>query len=54
MVQHFQGSPQVAKALAIMVQAYRALGLPKMADASNHLLQTNYPHTLEARKLRKA
>ncbi len=53
-VQHFQGSPQVAKALAIMVQAYRALGLPKMADASNHLLQTNYPHTLEARKLRKA
>ena len=36
--QHFEGSPQVVKALVIMVKAYRALGLTKMADASELLL----------------
>ena len=38
--QHFKGSPQVVKALGIMMKAYRALGLTKMADASELLLKT--------------
>ncbi|WP_100622840.1 outer membrane protein assembly factor BamD [Candidatus Coxiella mudrowiae] len=50
-VQHFQGSPEVIKGLAIMVQAYRALDLPKMADSSYQLLKINYPNSPELRKL---
>lgn len=50
-VQHFQGSPQVIKGLAIMVQAYRALNLPKIADSIYHLLQTNYPDAPELKLL---
>lgn len=53
-VQHFQGSPQVIKGLAIMVRAYRALDLPKMADSTYHLLQMNYPNAPELRKLKEA
>lgn len=49
-VQHFQSSPEVIKGLAIMVQAYRALDLPKMADASYRLLKMNYPNSPELRK----
>lgn len=51
-VQHFRGSPQVIKGLAILVQAYRALDLPKMADLTYHLLQANYPNALELKRLR--
>ena len=50
-VQHFQGSPQVIKGLIIMVQAYRALNLPKMANSTYHLLQTNYPDAPELKRL---
>ena len=50
-VQHFQGSPQVIKGLVIMVQAYRALNLPKIADSIHHLLQTDYPRAPELRHL---
>ena len=50
-VQHFQGSPQIIKGLAIMVQAYRALNLPKIADSTYHLLQTNYPNAPELKRL---
>lgn len=50
-VQHFQGAPQVIKGLAIMVQAYRALNLPKIADSIYHLLQTNYPNAPELKLL---
>ena len=50
-VQHFQGSPQVIKGLAIMVQAYRALNLPKMAGSIYHLLQTDYPSAPELKRL---
>lgn len=50
-VQHFQGSPQVIKGLTIMVQAYRALNLPKMADSTYHLLQINYPNAPELKSL---
>ena len=51
-VRHYQGSPEVAKGLAIMVQAYRALDLPRMAGSSCQLLDINYPNSPELRKLR--
>ncbi|QTS84120.1 outer membrane protein assembly factor BamD [Coxiella endosymbiont of Amblyomma nuttalli] len=51
-VQHFQGSPQVIKGLIIMILAYRALDLPKMADSIYYLLQTNYSNTPELKHLK--
>jgi outer membrane protein assembly factor BamD len=50
-VEHYQGSTSVPKALAIMVRAYRKLGLTKMADASYKLLEHNYSDTLAYRSL---
>ena len=50
-VQHFQDSPQVIQALAIMVKSYRSLGLTKMADSTYKLLQVNYPNSSEFKKL---
>ena len=52
-VQHFQGSPQVIRGLAIMVRAYRALNLPKMVDASCRLLQTNLSAHAREKKFEK-
>ena len=52
-VKDFQGSsPEVIQGLVIMVQAYRALNLPKMADSSYQLLKINYPNSPEIQKLR--
>lgn len=42
-VEHFQRSPFVKQALAIMVQGYRKLGLTSMANSSLRLLEENYP-----------
>lgn len=53
-VQHFQGSSEVIKALAIMVKSYRALGLNKMADSSYRILQVSYPNSSELAKLQRA
>ena len=50
-VQHYQDSPEVINGLMIMVKAYRALDLPKMADLSYRLLKVNYPNSPELRKL---
>lgn len=44
-VQHFQGSPQVKDALVIMVDSYRELHLTQWANATNAILQANYPHS---------
>lgn len=52
-VQHFQGSPEVIKALAIMVKAYRSIGLYKMADSSYAILQASYPNSRELARLRR-
>ena len=50
-VQHYQDSPEVINGLTIMVEAYRALDLPKMADLSYRLLKVNYPNSPGLQKL---
>ena len=42
-VKHFQQTPAVAPALAIMVKAYRKLGLDGLAGDSLEILVLNYP-----------
>ncbi len=51
-VSHFQGSDQVSQALAIMIKAYRKLGLAKMAQSSYDLLKTNFPDSRDYHRLR--
>jgi outer membrane protein assembly factor BamD len=43
-VENFQGSPQVADGLAIMVECYLRLGLNDLADVSLELLSSNFPN----------
>ncbi len=50
-VQHFNTSPQLIPALAIMVKAYRALNLTEMADNTLKIFQASYPHSKELKKL---
>lgn len=52
-VEHFQGTPAVVKALAVMVKSYRELGLTAMADSTLKILGTNYPYSSEYRSLQK-
>ncbi len=52
-IQNFQGSPQVIPALALMVEAYRALGENGMANNALRVLQTNYPESTEAKRLQE-
>jgi outer membrane protein assembly factor BamD len=52
-VQHFEGSPQVVKALAVMVKSYRALRLTQMANNTYAILQASYPQSDELRELNK-
>lgn len=42
-VENFQGTPQVADALSLMVECYLRLGLNDLADTSLALLRNNYP-----------
>ena len=42
-VENFQGTPQVADALSLMVECYLRLGLNDLADTSLALLRENYP-----------
>lgn len=51
--QHFEGSPEVAKALALMVRSYRALNLQKLANDSYQILATNYPNDPNLIKLKQ-
>lgn len=53
-VEHFEGSPEVVKALAIMVKAYRSMGLNKMADSTYAILRASYPNSPEVARLRRA
>lgn len=47
-VQHYQGTPAVVPALAMMVKSYRKLGLDKMAQNSLAILQASYPNRAQA------
>lgn len=42
-VEHYQGTPAVSDGLAIMVQAYRLLGMDDLANESLKVLRENYP-----------
>jgi outer membrane protein assembly factor BamD len=42
-VENFQGTPSVADAMAIMIEAYLRLGLNDLADTSLALLRDNFP-----------
>lgn len=50
-VKHFNGTPAVQDALAMMVKSYRKLGLTKLADNSYKILQASYPDSKAFRKL---
>lgn len=53
-VQHFQGSPYVIPALALMVKSYQALHLPDMANNSLKVLRANYPNAPELKDLKES
>ena len=53
-VQHYQGAPEVVDALAIMVEANRALGLEAPANDALRVLQLNYPNSAQYRTLMKS
>src|SRR6185312_5608307 len=42
-VSHYQQSPQVADALAVMAKSYHLLGQQKLADQTTDVLKRNYP-----------
>jgi len=42
-VEHYQGTPSVEEALAIMSRSYRALGQSELADKSRQVLAHNWP-----------
>ena len=42
-VEHFQGTPAVPEALAMMVQAYTNLGITDLAEESETILAQNFP-----------
>lgn len=48
---HFDRSPQIEEALAIMVQSYRQLALHDLANDAYHVLSQNFPHSDYTRKL---
>jgi outer membrane protein assembly factor BamD len=50
-VAHYEGSPEVLPALAIMIKSYRAMGLTAMADKTLRLLQNSYPNSKELRNI---
>lgn len=52
-VEHFEGSPQVIPALAVMIEAYQGLGLYKEAENVLQVFELSYPHSAEFRRLAK-
>ncbi len=50
-VTHFEGSPQVIRALAIMYKSYRAMGLNAMANKTLRILEISYPDSPEYRNI---
>ncbi len=51
-VQHFQGAPAVIPSLALMVENYRLLNLPTLANQTLRVLQVSYPSAPELAYLR--
>jgi len=46
-IKHFEGTPAIPKALSILVDAYRNLGMQELADDALKTLKTNYPDSEE-------
>lgn len=42
-VEHYQGAPVMPDALAMMVKAYRRMGMDRLADDALRVLKDNYP-----------
>jgi len=42
-VEHYQRSPQVADALAVLAKSYKLLGRPQLAEQAESVLKLNYP-----------
>jgi len=50
-MQHYNGSPEVIPAMAIMVKAYRKLHLDGLADNTMKIFAASYPNSPELHKL---
>jgi len=50
-IQHYDGTPSTIPAFVILVQSYRKLGLPKMANRTLKVFQTSYPGAAQLKKL---
>ena len=48
---HYNGTPSVMGALAIMVKSYRAMGLTGLSHNTMKLFKANYPHAKALKKL---
>ena len=44
-IEHYPQAPSVEEAMAILVQAYSALGLTDLSDSARRVLLTNFPKT---------
>ncbi len=53
-LEHYNGTPEVIPALALMVKSYRKLGLDSLANNSLKILEANYPNASELSKLKRA
>jgi outer membrane protein assembly factor BamD len=42
-IEHYQRSPQVADALAVLAKSYKLLGRPELAQQAQSVLKLNYP-----------
>jgi len=52
-VENYQKTPSIAEALAIMVEAYRKLGMNKLAEDTLRILELNHPAHPATQALRK-
>lgn len=52
-VENYQKTPSIADALAIMVKAYRKLGMTKLADDALRILELNHPEHPATLSLKK-
>jgi outer membrane protein assembly factor BamD len=50
-VEHFQQTPTIPKALAYMVECYQHLGMPELAADALKTLQSNFPESEALKKL---
>ncbi|MEO6967089.1 MAG: outer membrane protein assembly factor BamD [Rhodanobacteraceae bacterium] len=44
LIEHYQRTPQVADALAVLAKSYAKLGRPELADQATRTLKLNYPN----------